>query len=55
MSLVGWDMDRIGDPIKGLRGAVIDFVAAYAKRTTVEAGKVDALTRIAAALERENE
>lgn len=41
--------------LREVANAISTFTTAYVARTKVEQGKVDALTRIAAALERDNE
>lgn len=55
MSVTGYDLDRIGDPISRIATQIFDVVKAYRDRTKVMAYQVDALNRIAAAMERENE
>lgn len=62
MSLLGYDLERVGAPIKGVKHAMEEFTEAYRQRTDVEKLKVEmaglqveALNRLAEAVAASNQ
>jgi hypothetical protein len=51
MSLMGMDLDRLGDPVREVSKAITTLAVAYRERTQAVTKQADALSRIADIME----